>query len=458
MFRYVKILSIMTLLTSCATTGLSRRTVIDGERNSTPTSLEKLDQCLVEESRKSFHQLPKAVSDERSLEAGLWKDITVKSEVLGLSLQDALISLGQELGIKISAASDIEGIVTTAVKGMNLTKALNAILRVNGADWVYDPAQDVIYAASTLQGALGRHQILSTYVTKAKFISSATIVKMISGPYREYISTDLSEDRAGLIKVVAPTGIMLQIYKEINELDRQPPQVLLDLSIYEIDQSELLDIGRIGGDGSAYSGITSPLTELSRASGEMVLGSAATNIFLNHLQVLAQSGKAEIVSSPKAIVVDGKFAEFMTTETLIDALQTVTAGNIGASSKLSSLKEISLRTGMRIRPVVLPDNDIMLYIDNAESGSLSDETRLRIKRHKLQTDVMIQSGQTLLLGGAIYEKESEEVIGVPMLKDVWVLDSLFSRKVKQKKRVQVLFSIRPKILCGRGAAASALLE
>ena len=398
--------------------------------------------CRAGEGR-SVHPFPKSLKLERRLRDRTWKKKRLRTELLGLSLQDALISIAEQTKIPVNASPDLAGIVTVAVKGMRLVDVLGAITRSNDADWRYDRRRRMIYVAAIHEGAVGRHQILSTYVTKAKFHEADAIVKMIQPSLRHFLSTN---NKAGLIKVAAPNGIMARIYDAIDKTDRQPAQVLLDLSIYEVDHSETLELGRISESTDLKAGLLDPLAELSRASGRVVLGAAASNIFFSRMRALSRDGKARIVSAPKAIVVDGKYAEFMTTETLIDTLRTTGASGTNLNSGFTTLKEVSLRTGMKVQPVVVPGRRLMLHIQNAESSSLSEGERFGVKNHRISTNVIIRSGRTLLLGGAIYEKDSRETTGVPFLKDLWVIGSLFSQKITQKKRVKIIFSIRPEIL------------
>lgn len=402
------------------------------------------DYCSSDSKKSTNHPMPDALRREYKLRHGSWSKIRIEEDMLGLSLQDALVTIQENTGILINAGGDADGIVATPVKGMRLIDGLSAIVRSNGADWSYDSHRKVLYVAGTYEGALGRQNILSTYVTKAKFLDAKTIRSMVEPSYRHYITVD---DESGRIKVVAPNGILARIYEEIKTVDRQPSQVLLNLSIYEIDHAALVEWGRSPKASDLKSAFSDPIVELSRASGQVVLGGAATNVFLSGLRALSAEGKASVVSSPKAITIDGNTAEFMTTETLIDALQAVNTSRVINHSRTgTTLREITLRTGMKVRPIVLPDDRLKLEIKNAESGSLVDESSLRIKRHKLSTEVIMRSGKTLLLGGAIYEKKIEEESGVPFLKDIWVLGSLFSYKDKEKKKVKVIFSIQPKIL------------
>lgn len=457
MIRVFLALSFLYMLASCSTTKTAKTPRCAGascensnlaKSKSTSSGAVKVfdhrnksrGECRAHEAKRYVHPRPPALKSEDAVERR-WRKKLIKAELLGLSIQDALVSIGEQTGMSISAAADLDGVVVTEVKGMKIFDALNAILRTNGADWRFDPKRNILFAALNEEGSLGREQILSTYVTKAKFIDAKAIVETIHRSYRDYVK---AEQKSGHIKIVAPNGIMARLYDEIKKIDRQPAQVLLDLSIYEVDHSASLSLGRAEEASTIKDTLFDPINELVRAS-QVVLGSAASNLFLSKMRALSRDGRARVVSSPKAIVVDGRVAEFMTTETLLGTIENLSS-NLPTNFNSTRFKEVSLKTGMRIRPVVLPKRRLMLNIENAESSTLTDKSRLGVKSHRLSTDVMIRSGRTLLLGGAIYEKDMQVITGVPFLKDLWLIGSLFSRKVKEKKRVKVIFSIRPEIL------------
>lgn len=409
-------------------------------------SYRELASCQRQLADHPAHRRPAVLNDHRRLRTGVWKSKIIEVDLLGLTVQDAMISIAEQFDIRISVPSDLNGLVASKQKGSHLVDALTSIMQSNGGDWRYDATDKTIYVASVMEGAIGSHKILSTYVTKARYLPAESIVAMLAPQFRRFVTTNKGGSRAGMIKVTAPTSYMEKIFQELNRIDRQPAQVMLDLAIYEIDQDASIDIGRADSANSAAESL-SIIQDLSRMAGQAVLGTSAADIFLERIKSMTRRGVVEEVSSPRAVVVDGKMAEFMSTETIVGTVSNLQGEITASQSSLRYLKEVSLRTGMRVRPTILPHNEVMLEIDGAESASLGEGEQMQVKSHKLSTDVMIESGETLLLGGAVYNKVVKSSSGFSFLRDVPLFGWLFSSNSSKTKKVRVVFSIRPEILC-----------
>ena len=69
-----------------------------------------------------------------------------------------------------------------------------------------------------------------------------------------------------------------------------------------------------------------------------------------------------------------------------------------------------------------------------------------IKQTKINTQAIVNAGQSLLIGGYYYEQKGEDESGVPLLMDIPVLGNLFKTKARQSKRMERLILITPRIV------------
>lgn len=118
--------------------------------------------------------------------------------------------------------------------------------------------------------------------------------------------------------------------------------------------------------------------------------------------------------------------------------------------------EVILDVVPRINPGGLVYMDIQQQVSDAESqsGSGSDTTvNPRISTRSVSTQVAVQSGQTVLLGGLIKQDNAESVSAVPYLGKIPGLRWLFGNTSKSKDRTELIVLITPRVVITNGSQA-----
>jgi len=157
------------------------------------------------------------------------------------------------------------------------------------------------------------------------------------------------------------------------------------------------------------------------------------------LSALESDGVSEVVSQPKLITADGQTARI---ESGVE-IPYQEASSSGATSV--SFKDAVL--ALEVTPQITPDDRIIMDLKvNKDSvgeiflGIPSVDTR------EIQTQVLVENGETIVLGG-VYERETVENISkTPLLGDIPVLGELFKRKTKQDDKTELLIFITPKLI------------
>ena len=148
---------------------------------------------------------------------------------------------------------------------------------------------------------------------------------------------------------------------------------------------------------------------------------------------LAESkGKAKIISAPKVITSNGEQATISKGSTFYLAA----AENVEA-------QEVTADLSLDVTPTVSFNNFVNMVInvkDEAVTGSSSKSGK------DISTKLMVKSGETIVIGGIYTENNSEDITGVPWLKDVPVLGKLFRAKSVTKSRSELLIFITPTVL------------
>ncbi|WP_373994523.1 type IV pilus secretin PilQ [Duganella sp. Leaf126] len=176
------------------------------------------------------------------------------------------------------------------------------------------------------------------------------------------------------------------------------------------------------------------------ASLALSLFSAADNRFLNlELSALEEDGTGKIVSSPRVITADKAMA-------LIEQgieLPYQVATSSGATS--IQFRKANLR--LEVTPQITPDGNVVVEVD-VNKDSVGQETRsgFAIDTKHIKTQVMVENGGTVVLGGIYQQTERKSTSKVPLLGDVPVLGYLFRTTGRTNDKTELLVFITPKIV------------
>ena len=173
------------------------------------------------------------------------------------------------------------------------------------------------------------------------------------------------------------------------------------------------------------------------------LFSAAANRFLNlELSALEADGKGKIVSSPRVITADQVKALIEQGEEL--PYQVATAS--GATS--IQFREAKLK--LEVTPQITPEGNVILDVDvNKDSRGTLTPQGFAINTKHVKTQVLVENGGTVVIGGIYTQDESETVNKVPLLGDVPVVGNLFKNKVRTQAKTELLIFLTPKVVSER---------
>jgi len=188
------------------------------------------------------------------------------------------------------------------------------------------------------------------------------------------------------------------------------------------------------------------ISTASAATVALSLFSASANRFLNlELSALEAEGKGKIVSSPRVITTDQTKAEV---EQGVE-IPYQTATSSGATSVV--FKKASLR--LEVTPQVTPEGNVILALEvNKDSRGDNTTAGPAINTKHVKTQVLVENGGTVVIGGIFTQEDREETNKVPVLGDIPVLGYLFKDKMRYSNRTELLVFITPKIVTDRAAA------
>lgn len=184
----------------------------------------------------------------------------------------------------------------------------------------------------------------------------------------------------------------------------------------------------------------------SAASVAFSLFSAGANRFLNlELSALESDGKGKIVSSPRVVTADQTMA--------VIEQGTELPYQVATSSGATSIQFRKASLRLQVTPQITPEGNVILSVDVTNDSRGSDTPAgPSINTKHVQTQVMVENGGTVVLGGIYTQEDQDKVDKVPLLGDVPILGNLFKNKVRYSTRDELLVFITPKVVTDRSAA------
>jgi type III secretion protein C len=244
----------------------------------------------------------------------------------------------------------------------------------------------------------------------------------------------------------------------IAALDVEPQTLEIEATIIDVNTDRVRELGVNWNWSNArqdlgFSG-TVPTTGAGGVASA-VLGSLEQ--FVASIRALQSEGAARVVSSPQVVTLSNVEAAFDDTSTFFVRV---------AGSYEVDLFDVTVGTSLRVTPHVFRDRDdtrIKLMVQ-VEDGSLTGQTVDQIPvvaRSTIDTQALINEGESLLIGGMVRESTSSNVDKVPGLGDVPIVGNVFKSRKSDDGRVERIFLITPRLAAARpratgtGFAASA---
>jgi type IV pilus assembly protein PilQ len=185
---------------------------------------------------------------------------------------------------------------------------------------------------------------------------------------------------------------------------------------------------------------------LNPATFALSLFGAASNRFLNlEISALEADGKGKVVSSPRVITADQVKALIEQGEEL--------PYQVATSSGATALQFRKANLKLEVTPQITPEGNVILDVDvNKDSVGRNTIAGFAIDTKHVKTQVLVENGGTVVIGGIFEQTDREDVTKVPLLGDVPYLGNLFKTRTTSSNKTELLIFITPKVVSDRAAA------
>ena len=407
-------------------------------------------------------------------------------ERLSLNFQDievrsVLATLAEFTGLNLVASDSVTGRVTLNLNDVPWDQALELILQSQGLSSreqgnviVVAPASELAELERQELEARNQRETLSPLVTEfieIKYARAEDLAQLLRGgdgdgfgllTERGRVSID---NRTNTLLVQDTADQVRDIARTIDRLDVAVRQVQIEARIVIARDTASRELGinwgmsstrgfQEGEDGTFSRRDINP-DGINRAQGGLAvdLGAAtgpgtgfsfgylSGDILLDlELRALESEGKSQTISQPRIITANQRTAKISQGEER--AFQSVD----GNDNPDTEFKEAEL--SLEVTPQITPDNriimDLVIKNDSFRESAFGGEPP--IDTNQIETQVLVDNGQTVVLGGILTTEELRQIAKTPLLGDIPLLGRLFRYTEESNEKVELLVFITPRLL------------
>jgi len=247
--------------------------------------------------------------------------------------------------------------------------------------------------------------------------------------------------------------------KMLVNLDTLPKQVLIEVTIADISLTDSLKFGLewfIKNTSSKYGYSLQTFDAKGGLGGSGILGEifSVSGKIGATLSALEAKSYVNILSNPKLLVLNNHSANINVGNQIPILTSQVSAGDVASTtatpSVLQNIQYQNTGINLTVKPTINSDGYLTLSISqnvsSATQNTISSISSPIIFNRSLQTDVVLKTGHTVILGGLISETAKNDESKIPFLGDIPILKSLFSVSGDSKDKSELVILIKPTIL------------
>ncbi len=410
--------------------------------------------------------------------------------------------------INMVAADTVQGNITLRLKDVPWDQALDIVLKTKNLDkrrngnviWIA-PVSELIKAeeeeAKALRQSMKLAPIQTEYLTLS-YAKAADIEKLITqsktaGNSGSSNSNNADEDRGnllsprGTISADTRTNTLIindtaqnidQIRKMVDLLDVSVKQVMVEARIVKASTDFTKEMGvkwgllsqginqndhlLVGGSDTTLWDLKTPdddgkytiqrpqnlnvdLGVTTTGASRIAFGLISLSDFMLDLELsaLQADGYGEVISTPKVLTADKQQAKVASGQEIPYQTTTGTGSNATSSTEF---KEALL--SLDVTPSITPDGKVQmkLNIKSDSPAGYANNGEIILNKNEINTDVLVNNGETVVLGGIFNQETQSKQTKVPFLGDIPYVGRLFRKDLKSDAKNELLIFVTPRIV------------
>jgi len=356
---------------------------------------------------------------------------------------------------------------------------------------------EAVKIAETLRGLLAGGETSSRSTTTTTLPSGNVATQTTASTTQAAAVTQFAPAPNSVIQAYPPTNSIIitasePVYRAlrtvIDALDQRRQQVFVEALIVEVNTSLASEfgvqwnVGRSIGDGQTLFGGTNFSTGsvgsniLSAAANPALIGQGlnvgiikgtlkipGTDIEIANLQLLARALEgdtaANVLSTPTVLTLDNEEAKITVGQNVPFVTGSYTPSSTSSTNPFQTIERKDVGITLRVTPTVSEGGAVKLRLFQEVSSVTRDKVLVQsadiiTNKRTLESTVLIDSGQIVVLGGLIQDDQQAGQDKVPLLGDIPYLGALFRYETRNRKRTNLMIFLRPVVLKDDRAAAS----
>jgi general secretion pathway protein D len=275
------------------------------------------------------------------------------------------------------------------------------------------------------------------------------------------ITRIFADETINSVVIVATPDDYEFIKEAIEKVDTQPRQVVIEGMVAQISLTDNLSLGvgwslraqmglkaGIASNPDSLNAASSNLNALS-GSGFSFVGIDDKGIVRATVTALATNNRAKLLAAPHILVADNRQARIQVGQQ-VPIVTAETFGTPGvAPQRVIQYRDIGII--LKVRPQVNQSGLVALEISQEVSTFetiklYSDSTEIILDKSEASTSLVVQDGQTIIIGGLIREDVKRSLTGVPFLSKIPLLGYLFGSRGADNSRQEILILLTPHVI------------
>ena len=402
--------------------------------------------------------------------AGAQKPISLNFQ--DVPVRQLLQILAEENQLNLVASESVSGNITLRLENVPWDRALQTILRVKGLDKRID--DNILMVAPAAELAQREQQELeasqrmtelapleSAYVqiNYAKAAEIASILRTESSDLLSSRGAVTVDERTNTLLVRDTAEQIDNVKAMVAVLDVPVRQVVIEARMVTVRDNISDDLGITWGisntDGSSPAifgsgttvdsgfNVNLPVSAPAATFGMQVAKLADGRLLDLELSALEREGKGEIIASPRITTANQKEA-YIEQGTEIPYVESSSSGATSVQFKKAVL-------GLRVTPQITPDNRVIMDLvitQNTRGETVTTPTgpAVSIDTQEIGTQVLVESGETIVLGGIYQQQILNDITKVPLLGDIPYVGVLFRNESRIHEKRELLIFVTPRIV------------
>ena len=359
--------------------------------------------------------------------------------------------------VQNTKAKDIVTLLQQLFKGGKeggTTERAPAVFPTAGMGSPADPIQPGPGAARTGVGSPVA-PVQSGSGTAASLPSSISTISLNGETLISDLTRIIADEITNTVMILSTPEDYATITKAIEKIDIIPRQVIIEGMIASVTLSDNLSLGVAGLFKGRVSGFdistglnTNTLPSELITAGFSFLATDSAGVVKALVTALASDSNAKVLASPHILVSDNRDARIQVGQQ-VPLMTSETYGTAGISPQRNyQYKDIGiiLKVKPRINDGGLVSLEISQEISTAEKITLGGSEELLLNKTETSTNLVVQDGQTIVIGGLIREDTTKAREGLPLLYKIPFLGWLFGEWNGGKSRQEIIILLTPRVI------------